>query len=136
MKVDICLGGALGDEGKASVISQLCKDNKYTHCLKSNGSSNAGHTAYIDGKKFATHLFPTGSVFGVKSIIGPNCVLNEKKFFGEMEYLKQFNPEIESLIKIAFNAHVVLDSHIEEEIKEIKIKIRFIIIITTKRIIN
>ncbi|NBO36731.1 hypothetical protein EBU91_04265, partial [bacterium] len=44
-----------------------------------NGGPNAGHTVYLDGKKYKTHLIPSGVFHGKKSIIGPNCVLNVNK---------------------------------------------------------
>jgi adenylosuccinate synthase len=75
------------------------------------GGNNAGHTIYIDTKKYKTHLIPCGIFYNVKSIIGPDCVINVKAFLREIAYLREngFNTD---LIKISPKAHVISDKHI------------------------
>lgn len=121
VKADAIIGMNFGDEGKAKVVNTILSEGNYTHCLRFNGGSNAGHTVYINGEKVVTHCIPTGVLQGVKSIIGTGCVLNVKKFFDEMEYLSKWVPNIEDLVKIAYNCHIVKNRHIEEENREIKI---------------
>ena len=80
------------------------------------GGNNAGHTIYIDGNKYKTHLIPGGVFYNIPSIIGPDCVVNQKGFIEEINYLKEcgFNTDC---IKISPRAHVISDTHIEEDIK-------------------
>lgn len=119
--VDICCGLAWGDEAKGKIVSQFAKSGKYDFICRWAGGNNAGHTVYINSIKYKTHLIPCGIFYDIPSIIGPDCVVNIKSFFEEVEYLKQngFNT---SLIKISPKAHIVTDKHIEDDIKELKQK--------------
>ncbi len=116
--VDICCGLAWGDEAKGKIVSQLAKSNVYDFVCRWNGGNNAGHTVYVNKEKYKTHLIPSGVFYNVKSIIGPDCVVNIKSFFEEVDYLKNngFNTE---LIKISPKAHIVTDEHIEQDINEL-----------------
>jgi adenylosuccinate synthase len=115
-KVDICCGLAWGDEAKGKIVAQLSKEGNYDYVCRWAGGNNAGHTIYIDTKKYKTHLIPSGVFYNIKSIIGPDCVINEEGFQKEIDYLKKngFNTE---LIKVSPKAHVVQDKHIEDDIK-------------------
>ena len=81
MIADVVIGAQYGDEAKGKVTHYLCKYKHYTHVLRFNGGCNAGHTIYHEGKKFITHHIPAGVFYGVKSIIGPGCVINPAQFF-------------------------------------------------------
>jgi len=78
------------------------------------GGNNAGHTIYVDGIKYKTHLIPSGIFYGIKSIIGPNCVINVKAFYNEIQYLKNNGFDV-NLIKVSPKAHIVKDEHINED---------------------
>ena len=112
--VDICCGLAWGDEGKGKVVSQLSKEGEYDFVCRWAGGNNAGHTIYVDGKKYSTHLIPSGVFYGIKSIIGPGCVLNLRSFNEELNYLKENGFDI-SLVKVSPRAHIVTEEHIEED---------------------
>ena len=116
--VDICCGLAWGDEAKGKIVSQLAKENGYDFVCRWSGGNNAGHTVYVNNNKYKTHLIPSGIFYNVKSIIGPDCVLNVKSFFEELEYLENNNFNIK-LIKISPNTHIVTDKHIEEDINKL-----------------
>tara|TARA_R100001594_G_scaffold613_2_gene2440 strand:- start:687 stop:1676 length:990 start_codon:yes stop_codon:yes gene_type:complete len=121
MLADIVIGIQHGDEAKGKVTHYLCKYKKYTHVLRFNGGCNAGHTIYHNGQKFVTHHIPAGVFYGVKSIIGPGCVVNPAQFFRELEELKAGGIDVENKIFIAKNTHVITNSHLEEENNETKI---------------
>lgn len=112
--VDICVGLAWGDEGKGKIVSELSKANEYDFVCRWSGGNNAGHTIYVNNKKYSTHLIPSGVFHGIKSIIGPGCVVNEKSFFEEIHYLQE-NGFDTSLIKISPKAHIVTSHHIEKD---------------------
>jgi len=118
-KVDICCGLNWGDEAKGKIISHLTKKGTYDFVCRWAGGNNAGHTIYLDGIKYKTHLIPSGVFHGIHSIIGPGCVVNPKSFFEEINYLKGkgFNCD---LIKISPRAHIVTDEHIQEDILKYK----------------
>ena len=110
--VDIVCGLSWGDEAKGKLVTHIIKYNHYDFVCRWAGGNNAGHTIYKNGKKYKTHLIPCGIFYGVKSIIGPECVINEESFFRELEYLKANNFDI-SLIKVSPKAHVITKEHIE-----------------------
>ena len=112
--VDICCGLAWGDEGKGKIVSYLSKDKKYDYVCRWAGGNNAGHTIYINNKKYKTHLIPSGVFYGVKSIIGPDCVLNIESFFKEIKYLDD-NGFDTSLIKISPKTHIITEKHLNED---------------------
>lgn len=118
MKVDAVLGLQYGDEGKGKVCHSLLNKKKYTHVIRFNGGSNAGHTIYHNGKKLITHLIPSGVFFGVKSIIGPGCVVDTHKFFQELNYLEENGIKTDGLVFIAKNAHLVQEIHTDEDSTE------------------
>lgn len=121
MIADIIVDLQYGDCGKGKITHHLCKNNYYTHVLRYNGGCNAGHTIYHEGKKFITHHIPAGVFFGVKSIIGSGCVVNVEQFFKEMNELQEGGVDVEGLVYVASNAHVITQSHLEEEAAESKI---------------
>ena len=112
---DVCCGLAWGDEGKGKIVSQLSKTKEYDFVCRWAGGNNAGHTIYVNGKKFKTHLIPSGIFYNIKSIIGPGCVVNVKSFYEEINYLKA-NGFDTSLIKISPKAHIITEEHINEDL--------------------
>ena len=89
MLADVVVDLQYGDCGKGKVSHALCRQNDYTHVIRYNGGCNAGHTIYHEGKNFITHHIPCGGFFGIKSIIGPGCVLNVDQFFKEIQELEE-----------------------------------------------
>jgi adenylosuccinate synthase len=70
---------------------------------------------------FVTHHSPAGVFFGVKSIIGPGCVVNLEQFFNEIHDLQEAGIETTGMGFIASNAHIITESHLEEDGKDTKI---------------
>ena len=122
MKADIIVGLQHGDCGKGKVTHHLCKEGDYTHVIRYNGSCNAGHTIFHEGEKFVTHHIPAGVFFGIKSIIGPGCVINVEQFHREVIDLAwKLGSHVVDIIKIAKNAHVITKEHVEEDGKDVAI---------------
>ena len=109
--VDVVCGLAWGDEAKGKITSWLAKNYRYDFVCRWAGGSNAGHTIYVNRKKYKTHIVPAGVFFGIPSIIGPGCVVNKNKFLEELLYLQE-NGFDTSVVKISPKAHVVTDDHI------------------------
>ena len=120
--VDICFGLGWGDEGKGKISAYLSKKNKYDFVCRWAGGNNAGHTIYVNNNKYVTNLIPSGIFYGIKSIIGPDCVVNINSFFEEIEYLQNSGFNI-NLVKISPKAHIISDKHIKEDIKKYKNKL-------------
>jgi adenylosuccinate synthase len=118
--VDIIFGLCWGDEGKGKICNAL--SSNYDYVCRWNGGPNAGHTVYLNGKKYKTHLIPSGIFHNKKSIIGSNCVVNIDKFFDEIDYLNKEGFDT-SLIKVSPKAHIITERHIRYDLKFLKPKL-------------
>jgi adenylosuccinate synthase len=121
MIADVVVGAQYGDEGKGKIAHHLAKTGIYTHVLRYNGGCNAGHTIYHQNKKYITHHIPCGVFFGIKSIIGPGCVVSASQLLKEIEELEAGGIATADLICVAHNTHVITDEHVAEELSEKKI---------------
>jgi len=115
MIADVVVDLQYGDCGKGKVTHYLCKTSDYTHVIRYNGGCNAGHTIYHDGRKVVTHHIPAGVFFGIKSIIGPGCVVDPDQFFEEIKTLEGLGIQARNLVHIAKNAHVITRDHLRED---------------------
>lgn len=112
IQIDVVLDLSRGDCGKGKVSHHLASTNNYTHSLRFNGGGNAGHTIYHEGKKFVTHQVPAGVFHGIRSVIGPGCVINPEKLIKEIEYLEAGGIQVDKFLKIAANAHLITPEHL------------------------
>lgn len=112
--VDVCCGLAWGDEAKGKIVAYLSKTRNYDFVCRWAGGHNAGHTVYKNNKKYKTHLIPTGIFYNIKSIIGPDCVIEKDAFMEEVRYLRENNFDT-SLIKVSPKCHVVQKEHLLED---------------------
>ena len=115
---DIVAGMAWGDEGKGKVVDHLAKNREYDFVCRWAGGPNAGHTVYVGGKRYKTHLIPSGVFSGTTSIIGPACVLNPTKFFEEINYLEENGFDC-SLVKVSPRTHIISSEHIRSDEKSL-----------------
>lgn len=117
--VDIIIGLQFGDEGKGKVSGFLSKN--YDMVCRFNGGPNAGHTIYLNGIRYKTHIIPCGVFYEKISVIGPNCVINLDKFYEEIDYLKS-NGFDTNLIKVSPYAHIITKDHIKYDLVNLKEK--------------
>lgn len=121
MLADVVVDLQYGDCGKGKITNYLCTTNDYTHVVRYNGGCNAGHTIYHNNQKIITHHIPCGVLHGIKSIIGPGCVLNVNQFFKEIKELEDAGIDTDGLIKVASNVHIITDFHIAQDRKDSEI---------------
>jgi adenylosuccinate synthase len=107
--VDIIYGLAWGDEGKGKIANAKAKH--YDYVCRWNGGPNAGHTVYVNGKKYKTHIIPSGIFAGKKCVNGPGCVINMNKMLEELRMLTMAGFDV-NLVKIHPNAHIITEDHI------------------------
>ena len=119
---DVVADLSWGDTGKGKIVSALVKRNHYDFVCRWAGGNNAGHTVFLKGKKYKTHLIPSGVFHGVQSIIGPACVVNREALFSELAYIKEkgFDP---NLVKVSPRAHMVTQIHIDNDKKKLAKKL-------------
>tara|TARA_A100001515_G_scaffold132504_1_gene120981 strand:- start:851 stop:1846 length:996 start_codon:yes stop_codon:yes gene_type:complete len=119
---DIVCGLAWGDEAKGKITSELAGSGEYDFVCRWAGGNNAGHTVFVDGKKYKTHLVPSGVFHGVTSVIGPGCVVHENSLMAEIRYLEKNGFDI-SKVKVSPRAHIVSRLHIDEDAEKLAKKL-------------
>jgi adenylosuccinate synthase len=113
MAVAVVVGAQWGDEGKGKVVDLLTE--RVQVVARWGGGANAGHTLVVGGRKFVTHLIPSGvlhagvtCVLGEGMVIEPRTLLEELRTFRESGYLRR-----EADLVIAARAHLTLPHHRE-----------------------
>jgi len=120
--VDIIVDLQAGDTGKGKVAHALSrKPSEYTHVIRYNGGGNAGHTVYHEGKKIVTHFIPVGVLYGIKSIIGPGCVINPQKLFEEINELESNGINVKGKLFIDKRVHLITQNNIMEDSQDTSI---------------
>jgi adenylosuccinate synthase len=105
----VILGTQWGDEGKAKVIDYFAKDFDYV--ARFQGGANAGHTVYVDKKKFVFHLVPSGILNpNVTVIIGNGVVIDLEEFLKELEAVG-CEVDARGRVFLSSRAHVVMPYH-------------------------
>ena len=116
-KADIVVGIQWGDEGKGKIVDMIC--SKYDFVCRSGGGHNAGHTIFVNGKKYALHLIPSGILNkNCINIIGSGVVISPKALIEEM---KQFD-NLQNRLYISDRAHLNLYYHSLIDIAKEKLK--------------
>lgn len=118
---DVIVDLQAGDTGKGKVCNHLSNEGDYTHVIRYNGGGNAGHTIYKNGVKMVTHFIPSGIVNGIKSIIGPGCVVNADKLVKEINELQLSGVKVMGNLFIDKRVHLITDEHIDEDSKDTEI---------------
>jgi len=121
MICDIIVDLQSGDTGKGKVTHSLLNSGNYDLVLRYNGGSNAGHTIYHNNQKIVTHQVPAGVLYGIKSLIGPGCVVNVEKLEQEIDYLEEKGFIVRGNILVDNRCHIVTDLHLEEDNQDKKI---------------
>lgn len=111
--IDVLLGLQYGDEGKGKIIDYYA--DRYDTIARFNGGSNAGHTLYHKGKKYALHLIPSGIFHGKVCVIGNGVVIDPIALKEEIEMLEKNGIEVRKNLLISSNAHIVYPWHKEED---------------------
>lgn len=108
--VDVLLGLQWGDEGKGKIVDYLA--SKYDIVARFQGGPNAGHTLYLDDKKYVLHTIPSG-IFrtNVQNVIGNGVVIDPTILCKEIDQLSTSGVEFLSRLYIAKKAHLILPSH-------------------------
>ena len=122
------IGAQTGDEGKGVRVGYYTKkavdtiqesygdsEDPRVLVLRWQGGANAGHTVFLEGKKYALHQLPSGILIpGTFNLMGEGVYFNPRKALEEIEALKKQGIKIDTCnFGIASNAHVTLDYHID-----------------------
>jgi len=88
----IVVGGQWGDEGKGSIIAYLALKDEPDLIARGGVGTNAGHSVFINGKRYAVRQLPTGFMQRrARLLVGAGVLVDPTVFFHELEALKDFN---------------------------------------------
>ncbi len=109
------LGAQWGDEGKGKIVDMLTPH--FAAVARYQGGHNAGHTVYVDGRKFVLHLIPSGILHpGVTCVIGNGVVIDPQALFKEVDELERLGIGVDGRLMISEKAHVILPYHRELDV--------------------
>src|SRR5665213_977860 len=104
------LGAQWGDEGKGKIVDLVTPH--FSFVARFQGGHNAGHTVYVDGRKFVLRLIPSGILHaGVTCIIGNGVVVDPKALLAEVDELIGYGIDVGNRIVISDKAHLILPYH-------------------------
>jgi len=104
------LGAQWGDEGKGKIVDLLTPH--FSIVARYQGGHNAGHTVYVNGKKFVLRLIPSGILHpGVVCVIGNGVVVDPKALLAEVDELIAAGIDVDSRIVVSDKAHLILPYH-------------------------
>jgi adenylosuccinate synthase len=111
------IGSQQGDEAKSRMAHYFSSKHNYNWVVRFNGSSNAGHVVYRDGKKYVHHLLPSADYRNpnIKSFLSSGMVINLEELVKEIETFSQDFPHIGKTIYVDPDAFVILEKHITQD---------------------
>src|SRR6186713_855941 len=109
------LGTQWGDEGKGKIVDMLTPH--FSTVARYQGGHNAGHTVYVNGKKFVLHLIPSGILHpGVSCVIGNGVVIDPQALFKEVDELGRMGIAVDGRLLLSEKAHIILPYHRELDV--------------------
>lgn len=109
-RVATILGSQQGDEGKGKLVDILAQ--RFDVVARFNGGANAGHTLYVDNKKYAFHLLPCGMLGeNTLNVIGNGVVVDLPVLFEELNDIKNLGISHEHNLRISDRAHLLFGFH-------------------------
>jgi adenylosuccinate synthase len=111
----VVLGAQWGDEGKGKIVDLLTP--RFSIVARYQGGHNAGHTVYVEGRKFVLHLIPSGILHpDVTCIIGNGVVVDPVALFAEVDELAGLGVDVNGRLLVSDRAHVILPYHRELDV--------------------
>src|SRR3954454_12594891 len=108
----VIVGAQWGDEGKGKVVDLYTEFADLV--VRYGGGANAGHTLVVDGKKFVTHLIPSGVLHGrgKKCVLGDGMVIDPQALLSEISDLKSRGLLADDRdLVVAERAHIIMPWH-------------------------
>ena len=94
------IGSQWGDEGKGKIVDLLTPH--FSTVARYQGGHNAGHTVYVQGKKFVLHLIPSGILHpGVTCIIGNGGGIDPQALFKDVDELARMGIGVDGRLMVS-----------------------------------
>ena len=95
-----------GDEGKGKIVDLVTPH--FSIVARYQGGHNAGHTVYVNGKKFVLQLIPTGILRPDKTaVLGNGVVVDPVALLEELEALERVGVAADNRLLISDRAHLI-----------------------------
>ena len=109
------VGAQWGDEGKGKIVDLLTP--AFAVVARSQGGHNAGHTVYVNGRKFVLHLIPSGILHPhVTCVIGNGVVVDPIALFAEIDEIENEGIAVTGRLLVSNKAHVIMPYHRDLEL--------------------
>jgi adenylosuccinate synthase len=106
----VVVGAQWGDEGKGKVVDTLAEH--FDIVARYQGGANAGHTVYVNGRKFILQLLPTGIVRPDKTaVMGNGVVVDPEALLREIKAVEGNGVRVDGRLLISDRAHLILPYH-------------------------
>lgn len=106
----IVVGGQWGDEGKGAIIAYLALKDEPEVIARGGVGTNAGHSVFIGGKKYAVRQLPTGFVQRkARLLVGAGVLVDPEVFFHELEHLRDF--DVAGRVGIDYRCSIIEEEH-------------------------
>jgi adenylosuccinate synthase len=104
------VGAQWGDEGKGKIVDLLTP--QFDIVARYQGGHNAGHTVYVNGRKFVLRLIPSGILHeGITCVIGNGVVVDPQALFAEVDELARAGIDVTGRLVVSDKAHLILPYH-------------------------
>jgi adenylosuccinate synthase len=104
------LGAQWGDEGKGKIVDLVTPH--FSIVARYQGGHNAGHTIYVNGRKFVLRLMPSGILHpGITCVIGNGVVVDPGALLAEVDELERAGIDVGNRIVLSDKAHLILPYH-------------------------
>jgi len=121
MPCSVVVCGFFGDTGKGKVISYLALKDKLDITARAGVGPNAGHTVFVDGKKYGLRMLPSAFMYKkCRLLIGPGVLVNPEILRQEMEQTEsEGRVGVDPQCAIIENRHIEADKagHLAKDIK-------------------
>ncbi len=106
----VIVGTQWGDEGKGKIVDLLAERARMA--VRFQGGNNAGHTLVVDGKKFISHLIPSGILQKKTCVLGNGMVVDPAELIREMDELESMGIAVtpDNLL-VSDRAHLIMPYH-------------------------
>jgi adenylosuccinate synthase len=106
----VVVGAQWGDEGKGKVVDTLAEH--FDIVVRYQGGANAGHTVYVNGRKFILQLLPTGILRPDKTAaIGNGVVVDPEALLCEIKAVEGNGVRVDGRLLVSDRAHLILPYH-------------------------
>jgi len=106
----VVVGLQWGDEGKGRVIDSLAGEADIV--VRYQGGANAGHTVWVDSKRYVFHLIPSGILHPETTcIMGGGMVVDLQALLDEIDGLNIRGINTQGHLFLSPRAHLVLPQH-------------------------